>query len=424
MPNLPFQVQPAAARAGQDRQAARPPAAKPGGAVAALVSAPAGHRRWTVVIPRRLSERAAQAAADAEAFHAAQPATPGPIRYAPQATMFGLIAAIASGLFVYSAKHAAATLDGQIAQAIHAAGAANQQASLLRAEWSLLNNPDRLHALADRYLALQATDASQFVPEAALHARLPPVLYGPMPPEPDRDDAPDPAAGRRLLAMAAPAAPAEAPPDPPVVTAPQEAVRVLAHAGPPPALVDPEPALPAAQAAGRRDAGLAVAAAEDAPRAAMRAAPRPAMTPAPAPAPRLMARAELRPRLYRPPTLMRPELIRALLEPRDFAAHWQPRPKLSWALATPQPPRHAGQGRSEPPHDLMLPQAAPAPAAAARYAPPEHRAARAPDGQPPNYHPAAPFAYRPYRPYWAYNAAPPDGTPDPRAYAPMYPLYR
>ncbi len=287
----------APARTGRTVEPPRP--SQPGRPhVAALISTPAGHRRWTVVIPRRLTERAAEADAQAEAFHAAQPAPRPPIRFAAQATMFGLIAAVGSGLYVYSAKHAAATLDRQITRAFLATGTAHQQTSLLRAEWALLNNPDRLHPLAERYLSLTPMAAAQFVQIAELHNHLPKIMDGPPPPDSVEDDAATPpVAGKRLLAMAAmatvpagpdtaaepdqaapsaspvlatapasadtaPSAPelakparamatdtvdaavAEAPPPeaaPPVVAAPSSAYRVLAHAGIMPKLVYAEP---------------------------------------------------------------------------------------------------------------------------------------------------------------------------------------
>jgi hypothetical protein len=91
-------------------------------------------------------------------------------------TLLCLAACCGSGLYLYTEKHRAELLDRQIAHVIHATEAARQTTSLLRAEWGLLNNPDRLRPMAAKYLALTPMQPSQWVQVSDLGARLPAVV--------------------------------------------------------------------------------------------------------------------------------------------------------------------------------------------------------------------------------------------------------
>ncbi len=423
------------------------------------------------MVPRRLTARAVQALADAEAAQSAQPAPSGPIRYRPQLTMFGVIATVASGLYVYSEKHAAASLDRDIAHAFQATAAAHAQSSLLRAEWALLNNPDRLHPLIERYLSLQPINAPQFAKVADLRTRLPKVLYGPPAPVTDDDAVAPPIVTKHLLAMAevpAPpaepaAAPAETPaedaaqptPTPivaasaeppaeaaeqpvrtPIVAAPAQAFRVLAHAGAVPAIVDADPA-----SVDRTDnRGEAAAVQEDAPRPLAEARPvhqsaspawhqlpRPsAPVLSPPPVPRLLARVEPpKPRLPRPPMLLRPELVHMLMMQHPLTTStWTTKPPLA-AVKPALPQHHYEYGRSDPPHFLAAPQAAPAavaePQQLAQARPREVEQPRQDMWTPPPVTYRSPPAYA-YRPYWGGYANPYGGYYyQPR---PVYPGYQ
>ncbi len=120
-----------------------------------------------------------------------------------------LLLAAGSGLWLYHVKHKAQVLDRRIEHTIRDAEAARQRTTLLRADWALLNDPQRLQKLAASYLQLQPITPVQFVPLARLDSRLPPV---PPPPVPDTApaviDAPE-----ALVAQATPdAAPHDAPP--------------------------------------------------------------------------------------------------------------------------------------------------------------------------------------------------------------------
>ncbi len=445
------------------------------------------------MVPRRLTARAAQALADAEASQSARPPAAGPIRFRPQITMFGLLATVASGLYVYSEKHAAAALDRDIAHAYQATEAAHRESSLLRAEWALMNNPDRLHPLADRYLALEPLRAAQFVKVADLHSRLPKILYGP--PVPPSDDDPGvPIVTKRLLAMAEMPAPTgsepaaadaaapdaaaqqtsarpvqesaamyvpqhEAPqqeaelqdtapqsepaqpaqqqdapeatlreaPRTPVVAGPKHAYRVLAHAGALPAIVDTDS--PAADAA---DEGRSGVIEETAPKPAYVArAPRPAallwhqparQAPTQPAAPRLVAHAEPKPRLFHEPTLLRPELVHMLMLPHtNYAQPWAGRAAPDPVKPAP-PEHHLEYGRSDPPHFLTAPAPAPAkPPAPQQYAEARPRAyERQYSYVPPaTYRAPPPYAYRPY--WGGYYQNPYSGY---YAQRPAYPSYQ
>ncbi len=85
------------------------------------------------------------------------------------------ILAGASGLYLYSEKHRTTLLDQQISAIVSDTQAIRERTAMLRAEWALLNQPDRLQVLATRFLPqLQAMAPTQFVQMASLDHRLPP----------------------------------------------------------------------------------------------------------------------------------------------------------------------------------------------------------------------------------------------------------
>jgi len=109
-----------------------------------------------------------------------------------QATLLSLISAFGSGLYLYTVKHRTGVIDRQIGLAIQATQAAQAQAGLLRAEWSSLNDPERLQTLATHYLALHPVAPTQFAQLAALPDRIDHAAAAPIPPRPAI--APEPAA--------------------------------------------------------------------------------------------------------------------------------------------------------------------------------------------------------------------------------------
>lgn len=193
-------------------------------------------------------------------------------------TLICMLLACGSGLYLYQTKHRVQLLDRDIAQTVQATIAARDRAGVLRTEWTLLNDLERLRALADQHLQLRPVAPGQFTTLAELANRLPP----PRVPEPE------PAATSVLQSEAAPAVEAQPEPEvaelptppvpPPAPRAPQPQVQLASVQIPPPKLAAkaaPEAAL--IRAAERRQL------ADVAPRPGPAPAPRPVATIASAP---------------------------------------------------------------------------------------------------------------------------------------------
>jgi hypothetical protein len=187
-------------------------------------------------------------------------------------TLVSLIVAAGAGLHLYQVKHSVSMLDRELREVNRQTELVRERTQILRAEWALLNEPDRLRQVAQQHLALEPMAPAQFIREAELDTRLPaarpfagpPSLFGP--PEmqlsvpealtgqaplavtpaplavsPQRAEAPPPRqaqpdpAPRLSAAMAPPPAPRPAPPPaPPRLT---RALHVAPAAPPPPAVV-------------------------------------------------------------------------------------------------------------------------------------------------------------------------------------------
>jgi hypothetical protein len=103
-------------------------------------------------------------------------------------TCLCMLLAASAGLYVYQEKHRAQVLDREIMRVVKATETARDRTGMLRAEWALLNEPERLASLADRHLALKPLSPTQFVQLADLGNRLPaPVAPGT--PAPAMDEA-------------------------------------------------------------------------------------------------------------------------------------------------------------------------------------------------------------------------------------------
>ncbi len=87
-------------------------------------------------------------------------------------TLLCLLLAAGSGVYLYQVKQRTRLLDRQILQVVRQDETARQRIGILKAEWMLLNQPDRLADLAERYLALKPVAPTQFVTEADLDRRL------------------------------------------------------------------------------------------------------------------------------------------------------------------------------------------------------------------------------------------------------------
>ena len=155
-------------------------------------------------------------------------------------TLVSLIAAAGAGLHLYQVKHSVSMLDRELREVNRQTEVVRERTQILRAEWALLNEPDRLRQVAQRHLALEPMAPAQFIREAELERRLPaarafagpPSLFGPpeLPPSvPEALMVPSPVA-------AAPAALAPARPEPPPRQAQADAPpRLSAAVTPPPA---------------------------------------------------------------------------------------------------------------------------------------------------------------------------------------------
>jgi hypothetical protein len=130
-----------------------------------------------------------------------------------------LLAGIA-GVYLYSSKHRVQLLDRQIEATLHQARAARERTAILRAEWTLQNDPMRLKQLADKFLTLKPVAPSQFTTLSELDKRLPPSPdpnappAAPMAETTDQEATPPPPTDSALSApsstLSAPSKPGEA----------------------------------------------------------------------------------------------------------------------------------------------------------------------------------------------------------------------
>ncbi|OUJ12534.1 hypothetical protein [Acetobacter okinawensis] len=84
------------------------------------------------------------------------------------------VLAITSGFFLYTKKHQTTLLDQQISGIVLETEHVRAQTAMLRTEWALENQPERLTALVAKHAAyLQSMDPAQFVRMADLVQHLP-----------------------------------------------------------------------------------------------------------------------------------------------------------------------------------------------------------------------------------------------------------
>jgi cell division protein FtsL len=74
-----------------------------------------------------------------------------------------VLALVALAYVIYEVKYEARALDGEIAQLKKDIEAERDAVAVLRAEWSLLNRPERIERLAEKYLKLAPARPSQLV---------------------------------------------------------------------------------------------------------------------------------------------------------------------------------------------------------------------------------------------------------------------
>lgn len=84
-------------------------------------------------------------------------------------------ALVSSAVYAYSIKYETIWYAEQIAKLQHKINAEKGEISLLRAEWAQLTRPERIQALAGKFLDLQELDLKQIVPVSELPDRAPRV---------------------------------------------------------------------------------------------------------------------------------------------------------------------------------------------------------------------------------------------------------
>lgn len=79
-----------------------------------------------------------------------------------------------SGMFLYTKKHETTVLDQNITSVVQKTERVRQQTAMLRTQWALLNQPDRLSALSSRFLGqLHPMTPTQYVRLASMIETLP-----------------------------------------------------------------------------------------------------------------------------------------------------------------------------------------------------------------------------------------------------------
>jgi len=144
-------------------------------------------------------------------------------------TLLSFAAFIGSGLYLYQVKHQAQMVDRQIRSVREATEATVERAKLLRSEYELLNNPDRLAELAAEYVPdLKPTQPSQWSSMAEIARRLPPVGAPTTQPAPVEPPVPmlSPAHPEPLVATRTEPAPPSHPPSRPAAAIPASAAAV------------------------------------------------------------------------------------------------------------------------------------------------------------------------------------------------------
>jgi hypothetical protein len=94
-------------------------------------------------------------------------------------TIVTFLMASGSGLYLYQSKHEVQLLDRTIERTVHETSALRDQSRLLVAEWTMLNDPERLRQFSDTYLSLKTITPAQFSSLADLDNRLPAVKVEP-----------------------------------------------------------------------------------------------------------------------------------------------------------------------------------------------------------------------------------------------------
>jgi hypothetical protein len=91
-------------------------------------------------------------------------------------TIVTFLLACGSGLYLYQSKHEVQLLDRTIEKTVHETAGLREQSRLLAAEWTMLNDPERLRQFSDAYLNLKSISPTQFISLNDLDSKLPAPL--------------------------------------------------------------------------------------------------------------------------------------------------------------------------------------------------------------------------------------------------------
>ncbi|WP_459697608.1 cell division protein FtsL, partial [Acidisoma sp. C75] len=89
-------------------------------------------------------------------------------------TCICLMLAAGSGLYLYQVKQRAFKLEAELRTTFHDIDVAREKTRMLRADWALMNDPERLQTLAAQYLTLKPMAPAQLMTLDQLAAVLPP----------------------------------------------------------------------------------------------------------------------------------------------------------------------------------------------------------------------------------------------------------
>ena len=87
--------------------------------------------------------------------------------------VIAITALVTSAVYAYSIKYETILHSEHIAKLQHRISAEKADISLLHAEWAQLTRPERVQALAAKFLDLQPLDLAQIVPASDLPDRVP-----------------------------------------------------------------------------------------------------------------------------------------------------------------------------------------------------------------------------------------------------------
>lgn len=123
-------------------------------------------------------------------------------------TLAAFLLACGAGFYLYQSKHETQVLDTTIKQTVRETDRLRQQSRQLAAEWTMLNNPERLRQFSDIYLNLRPISPAQFTSLADLDSRLPLPQVDPSKPRQD-DETDTPIMADRIGSLARPDAVAD-----------------------------------------------------------------------------------------------------------------------------------------------------------------------------------------------------------------------